>query len=55
MKVLDGLLLRVEDTADVQQWKTKGQKNDENNGDNTSKGGKFVKKLWCCVSGSITW
>ena len=29
-----GLLLGVEDTADVQQQKTKGQKNEENNEDN---------------------
>jgi len=32
------LLLRVEDTADIKQYGTKGQKNEENNKDN-----KFVR------------
>ena len=32
--MLGSSLLRVEDTADVQQKKTKGQKNEENNEDN---------------------
>ena len=41
-------LLRVEDTADVQQKKTKGQKNEENN-----KGNRFVERrsfVKCTVS-----
>jgi len=35
------LLLRVEDTADVKQEGTKGQKNEENNKDN-----KFVRRYF---------
>ena len=45
---LSRLLLRVEDTADVQQQRTKGQKNEENNRDN-----RFVQRrsfVQCTVS-----
>ena len=46
--MLGSLILPVEDTADVQQQMTKGQKNEENNGDN-----RFVQRrsfVQCTVS-----
>ena len=45
---MGGLLLGVEDTAEIQQWKTKGQKNEKNNEDN-----RFVERcsfVKCTVS-----
>ena len=43
------LLLRVEDTADVQQWKTKGQKSEENNGDNRFFTGVLLFSVVCLL------